>query len=63
MPIEIPAGQSFTFDVVVNASGIGEDEFGFDMFIDHNKTLFIEKIKADVLVLDSGRTEPDWVKN
>ena len=53
MPIEIPAGESYTFDVLVRTFASGESSFEFNMFIEANNALYIQPVSADVTVLPS----------
>ena len=61
MPIEIAAGGTFTFDVVVNVQAPGETEMDFNLFVDSDNALFIERIHYPLTVVDSGRTQPEWI--
>ena len=57
MPIEIPAGESYTFDVIVRTFASGDSEFDFNMFIEANNALYIQPVKQKVTVLPSTRQE------
>ena len=61
MPIEIPAGQTINFDVVVNAVSPGDSEMDFNLFVESQNQLLIERIHHPLKVFDSGRTQPDWI--
>ncbi len=62
MPIEIPAGETFNFDVAVNVGLPGDSEMDFNLFVESENRLYIEQIKYPLLVVESGRTQPDWIK-
>lgn len=62
MPIEIPAGETFNFDVTVNVGLPGDSEMDFNLFVESENRLYIEQIKYPLLVVESGRTQPDWIK-
>ena len=62
MPIEILAGESFVFDVVVHVGNPGDSEMDFNLFVESEDHLYIEPIKYPLVVVDSGRSQPDWIK-
>ena len=62
MPIEIPAGETYQFDVVVFGSSPGDQQMDFDLYLDSQKSLFVERIHYPLKVVESGRSQPDWIK-
>lgn len=59
MPIEIPAGESYTFDVLLWALAAGESELEFNLFIEANSALYIQPVAAKVRVLPAAEQKSD----